>query len=150
RIRIGHAGDAAIFYIRVLQQYGFEFRGRDAEALIFDHLFLAVDDVDIALVVHPADVTRVKPAIAQGARGLFRRVPVTLHNLRASHNYLADLARRQIEFAGLDVDDPELGVSQQHAAAFEFDAIRRSQRSLMRGGAGFRQAVSLNNAEAEA
>src|SRR5215475_14384384 len=147
RIRIRHACNATILYVRVLQHYGFQFRGRDAEALIFDHLLFAVDDVDKSLVVHPADVASVKPAIAQGARGLFRRVPVTFHDLRASHNYLAGLARRQIEFAGFDVDDPELGVGQEHAAAFEFDAI---QWGLMRGGPGFRQAVSLNDAEAEA
>src|SRR5262245_19230462 len=147
RIRIRHPCNAAILYVRVLQHYSFEFRRGNTEALVFDHLLFAVDDVDKALVVHPADVASVKPAIAQGARGLFRRVPVTLHDLRASHNYLAGLARRQIEFAGLDIDDPELGVSQQHAAAFGFDAI---QWSLMRGGAGFGQAVSLDNAKAEA
>src|SRR5262249_28983081 len=48
---------------------------------------------------------------------------------------------------GFDVDYPELGVGQQHAAAFGFDSI---QGSLMRGGAGFRQAVPLNDAKAEA
>src|SRR5215475_3543059 len=147
RIRIRHACNATILYVRVLQHYGFEFRGRDAEALVFDHLLFAVDDVDVSLTVHPADVAGVKPAISQGARGLFRRVPVTFHDLRASHNYLTDLARRQIEFAGCDVDDPVLGVSQERAAAFGFDAI---QRSLMRGGAGLRQAVALSDAEAEA
>src|SRR5262245_54040450 len=108
-IRIRHAGDAAIFYVRVLEHYGFEFRRRDTEALIFDHLLFAVDDVDKTLVVHPADVASVKPAIAQGAGGLFRRVPVTLHDLRASHNYLAGLARRQIDFAGFRSEERRVG-----------------------------------------
>src|SRR5262245_33041651 len=130
----------------MLQQYCFEFRGRDTEALVFDHLFFAIDDVNISLVIHPADVAGVEPSVAQGTRGLFRRVPVTFHYLRATHASLADLALRQIDFAGLEVYDPGFSVSQQGAAAFGFKAMRRG---LMRGGTGFRQAVSLKDAKAE-
>src|SRR5262249_61633232 len=117
RIRIRHAGDAAIGYVGVLQQNCFELSRRDAEALVLDHFLLALDDVDVALVVHPADVACVKPAVAQGPGGFFRRVPITPHDLWASHDDLTDLARTQRALAGLDVNDPVLRIGQQNAAA---------------------------------
>src|SRR5262249_36055524 len=117
RIRMRHAGAGASSNVGVLEQHGFEFSRRDAEALVLDHFLLALDDVDVSLVVHPADVARVKPAVAQGPGGFFRRVPISPHDLRAAHDDLTDLARTQRALAGLDVNDPVLRIGQQNAAA---------------------------------
>ena len=70
--RVGYAGDAAIGNVGVLQQHCFEFSGRDAETLVLNHLLLAINDVDIALIIDPADVARMQPAFAQSLCSLFR------------------------------------------------------------------------------
>src|SRR5206468_3102005 len=49
-----------------------------------DHLLLSVDDVEVAVLVHPHDVTRVEPAVAQHGRGLIGPLPIPIHEVRAA------------------------------------------------------------------
>src|SRR5262245_37326702 len=74
RLRILTSGDAAIGDVRMLQENGLEFRRRNAEAFIFDHLLLTLDEIEIAILVDPADVACIEPAISQSLGSLFRRV----------------------------------------------------------------------------
>src|SRR6266851_186985 len=94
-----------------------------------------------------ADVTRVEPAIAQGARRFFRRFPVALYDLWAPNDDLSVFSGRQLALARLNIDDLLLGVMDGHA-----DAIDTHQRGVT--GLGVRergrlgQTVSLDNADA--
>src|SRR5438445_352144 len=56
-----------------------------------DHVLLAVDYVQIAAVIGLRDVTGAQPAVAQGARGLLRPVPVADHDVRPLGHDLARL-----------------------------------------------------------
>ena len=61
-----------------------------------DHVLLAVDDVDVAVLVLPHQVTGMEPAAAERLGGLLGLVPVPLHHQRAAVDDLADLAARDV------------------------------------------------------
>src|SRR5262249_27167571 len=91
----------------------------------------------------------VQPAIAQGARGLFGRVPVPLHDLRTANDDLAGLARRKGAFAGFDIDNAMVGSFHEYPAALELDSCR-IERTMMSRRRSFGESVSLMHADAEA
>ena len=78
-----------------------------------DHVLLAVDDVDEALFVHPAQIAGVEPAAGERLRGRLGLVPVAGHQRRAAVDDLADLARRDV--VHVVVDDPRLDVGDRLA-----------------------------------
>ncbi len=94
-----------------------------------------------------ADVTRVEPAIAQGARCFFRRFPVAPHDLWAADDDLSIFSRRQFVLARFDINNLLLSVMDGHA-----DAIDTHQRGVTglrvreRGCLG--HTISLDNADA--
>ena len=64
----------------------------DVLAATDDHVLLAAHDVEIAILIKTAVVARSDPSVAQGVRGSRLVVPVTLHDLLAADEHLADLA----------------------------------------------------------
>jgi len=78
-----------------------------------DHVLLAVDDVEPALLVHEPDVTGVQVASGQRVLGLLRLVPVPGDDLRAAGHELAVLAGGDL--VALLVDDLHHGVEDRHA-----------------------------------
>src|SRR5690606_31859071 len=81
----GHGGDHVLDLVRVY-----------VEARDQDHVLLAVDDVEEALLVHLGHVAGVQPASRiDDLGGLLGAVPVAGHDLRAADTQLADLADRQ-------------------------------------------------------
>ena len=76
----------------------------DVEAGHQDHVFLAVDDARVALLVHDADVAAAKVAVrSHDLRRLLRALPVAGHHLRPADADLACLAQRQF-VAGVVAD----------------------------------------------
>ena len=67
----------------------------DVEAAGDDHVLLAVDQIEIAVGVHVADVAGEEAVADEGLRGFLRPVPVALGDVRALDADLADFARRQ-------------------------------------------------------
>jgi len=59
-----------------------------------DHVLLAVDQPDEALVVDPGQVAAVQPAVDEGLRGLLGLAPVAGDHLRAADQQIADPADR--------------------------------------------------------
>src|SRR6185503_12885620 len=133
----------------MLEQNSLKLRRRYAEALVLDHLLLAIDDVNISIFVDPADVTGVEPAIPQCAGGLVGSVPVALHYLRAADDDLADFASRERVFASLDVDNPVLRVGHQNPAALKPYQIG-IKRAVMCRRSRLCQAVSLDHPQTQA
>src|SRR5580765_4313365 len=58
RLKIWDADDRAVHDVRMFQQRGLELGWRDAERLALDHLFLAVNEERVAVLIDPTDVTR--------------------------------------------------------------------------------------------
>ena len=67
----------------------------DVEAAGDDHVLLAVDQIEIAVGVHVADVAGEEAVADKGLRGFLRPVPVALGDVRAPDADFADFARRQ-------------------------------------------------------
>ena len=78
-VRIGHADHRDFAHRRVLRHRLLDFAAVDVLAARDDHVLLAVDEVQVALVVDVADVAGVHPAVAQRLRGRIRVVPVAEH-----------------------------------------------------------------------
>src|SRR5262245_1956210 len=108
----------------------------DVEAADYDHILLALDDVKIAVLVHPRHVARVKPSVAQRDGGLLGAVPVTLHDLRAANAKLAGFADGDDAFSGLEVYDLAFGRREGKAdtADLAFGQRRRRMRRRRRLG----------------
>src|SRR5438105_4567008 len=119
----------------MLHQQSLDFRWGDAEAFVLDHLFLAIDDVGMALGVDESDVAGVEPAITQRSRVLFWRFPVTLHNLRSADDDLTVLAHWHFALAGFEIHDLLLRVVYRQAHTVGMDqALIFRLRVRERGG----------------
>src|SRR5947209_4432554 len=94
----------------MLQEQGLQLGGGNAKALVLDHLLLTVYDIGETISIHVADIACIEPAIAQGARGLFRRLPIALHDLGASNDELSVFSNRQFALTCLNIDDFLLGI----------------------------------------
>src|SRR5690606_23637414 len=131
--------------LRYLVEILLDLRRPDLEAGHVDHVLHTVDDVHIAVVVHPAHVARVQPATAQGPVGLLRTVPVALHHPRPADADLAPLPARQL--AVVLVEDGQLEALDRatHRTEAMLDAIVVAGERR-----AFRESVALVHAPAEA
>src|SRR5690242_3360699 len=83
---IWNANDGRIHHSRMLHQQRLKFGRSNTKAIVFDHLFLAINDVGIAILIEMTNVTSIKPAITQGLCGGLGCFPIALHNLGATNN----------------------------------------------------------------
>src|SRR5439155_7764 len=90
-----------------------------------DHVLLAIDDVEISVLVHPREIAREQPSVAEHRRGLLRLVPVALHDLGTADRELTDIALR--EFAGrvVRVDHPRVRIGERDTDALLHHAFER-------------------------
>ncbi|MNL38413.1 hypothetical protein D3C87_1606260 [compost metagenome] len=80
----------------------FDFTRINVFATADDHVLEAVDDVDIAVVVHVGAVTGVHPAATQRLGGFFGFVPVAEHDVRATDQHFTDRAARHLVVVFVD------------------------------------------------
>ena len=66
--------DGGVLDLRVRDEEGLELRGRHLEPLVLDDLLEPVDDEDLVVVVHEADVSGVQPPVL--VDGVLRRLRV--------------------------------------------------------------------------
>src|SRR5712692_8325770 len=94
-----------------------------------------------------SNVTRVEPAIAQGAGGFFRSLPVALHDLWTANDNLAIFTGRQLALACLNIHNLLFGIVHGHA-----DTIYTHQRWISRLGMcqwrGLGQPIALHHSDA--
>src|SRR3984893_6594301 len=86
---VGKADHRRLDDTRKSQKHILHFARIDIVATRDQHVVLAIEDVEKAVTVHPADVAGMQPAVAKDLRGLLRAVPVTGHGLRADADNLA-------------------------------------------------------------
>ena len=143
---VGHANNGAHRHRRVAGEGAFHFGRVDVFAAGDDHVFDAVDDIQVAMCVHHATVTGVQPAAGQGLAGVFIAAPVALHHRRAAHQDLAVRACGQL-FA-LGVGDADLGrhpclTSRADALAVQKGRVTGNGQGRD-GGRGFGHAIHMD------
>ena len=62
----------------------------------------AIDEENVALGIHATEIAAVIPPVPEGVGGLLGFIPVALHDVWATHDNLANLARRQVVATGID------------------------------------------------
>ena len=72
--------------------HGLDLAGVDVLATADDHVLGPVDEHQVTVLVEPADVTGVQPAVDDRRRGLLGPVEVATHDVRALDHDLAGLA----------------------------------------------------------
>src|SRR5258707_574564 len=80
------------FHVRVLVDRLLDHLRIDVEAARKDHVLLAVENEEVAVFIHGADVAAQKTAIRKGCGRFVRPVPVALHHVLALDPQLADIA----------------------------------------------------------
>ncbi|MOA32872.1 hypothetical protein D3C78_1541240 [compost metagenome] len=78
-----------------------DFGSEDVLATADDHVLETIADVDEAIVVHVAAVTGMHPAAAKRLGGGLRFVPVTEHDVGATHQDFADCATGHFAILGI-------------------------------------------------
>src|SRR5581483_408794 len=132
-VLVSDADHGAFLYRRVREEYVFDFVRVDVVAADKEHVFLALDDVKVPVLVHPRDVARVHPAVTQRLRRLFGLVPVTLHDHRPAYAQFALLALRQFALAGFQINDFALDAGDRQSDAARLALRERRSRSADRG-----------------
>ena len=89
------ADDRRLGDVGVLVERSLDLGGVDVLAAADDDVLQPVDHVQVAVVVEPAEIAGVEPAVGEGLGGLLRQVEVPADDRRALQPDLADLARRQ-------------------------------------------------------
>ena len=74
----------------------FDLAAGDILAAGLDHVLLAVDDGDIALLVDGGEIAGMEPAALEGGRRAFVVVEIAEHQMRRAMHDLADLAGRHV------------------------------------------------------
>src|SRR5215475_14524285 len=88
---IRHPEDRGFQDGRVLVEDFFDLSTVDILAAGDNHILGAIDEENVALSIHITEVPTVIPPAAQGIGGLLGFVPVTLHDVGAAHDDLANL-----------------------------------------------------------
>ena len=122
-IGIRQADDRAFQHVRMLGHRGLDLVGIDVEARDEDHVLLAVDDAQIAVVVHRADVAGAEESVRRhDFRRLVRTLPVAGHIHRRADRDLAGVA--VLHLIAVVVEDLDLDAGHGQAdRAGEFLAV---------------------------
>ena len=109
------ASDSGFHDFGIAEQYFLDLTGYDVITAGDDEVLFAVDDVEVALFVHFADVACVQCArVVDSERGLVLAVPVAGHDLGPVDNDFTFIPDAKfpivVVFVGLQRDDGEAGV----------------------------------------
>ena len=101
---VGHPDDGDLAHRGMRRQGVLHLDAVHVLAAAIDHVLLAVDDEDQALVVDPREVAAVQPAVDERLGGLLGLAPVAAHDVRPADQQFAD-ARLGVGVGEVDVDD---------------------------------------------
>ena len=144
---IGHSNDGHLPHLGVPGQDRLDVGRIHVEPGHQDHVLLAIDDREVARLVHHGHVAREQPhspvgvALQYGPR-LVRAVPVAPHDLRAGNDHLAGLAGGHVPGPVVQLDDPAVGVGDRQPD--RADLAPPHDRVGVRHGRGFRHAEALD------
>src|SRR5262249_58702194 len=92
-VRIGYPNHRGLLDGRVFVQSCLYFGGEDILAPGNDHVFLAIDQVDISVIVDGRQVASVEPPISDRRGSIVGTPPVANHDVWPARDYFTDLAR---------------------------------------------------------
>src|ERR1700722_17828772 len=90
-LRVGYSEDCGFANRRMCVNDSFHLTGINIFATGDDHVFQAIEDVEIALPILIADVSRAKHSVSKCESGVFRIVPVAPHDVGAPGDQFAAL-----------------------------------------------------------
>src|SRR5215210_2852925 len=99
---VWHADHRHLGHRGVLVEHLLDLARVDVVAAADDQVLLAVDDEEVAVLVHAGHVAGVEPAAAHAVLRGLGPAPVALHDVVAADDDLADLARRQVVVVVVD------------------------------------------------
>jgi hypothetical protein len=138
RVRLGHDGHFRHLVVGVDRVL--DLGAVDVLAAGDDHVLGPVDDFDVALVVHDAEVSGMKPSASHGFCSGLRIPPVLLHDSWAAVDDLTDLADSHVVHLG--IDQPGFDVHQRFAHRPHLpDGIFTTQDAGGRAGFGLTENV---------
>src|SRR5262245_20578819 len=124
-ILVGDADHCSLFYRRMSVKYVFDFVRIDVEAADQNQVLLALNDVEVSILIHAGDVAGVQPSLALNPGCLFRFVPIAFHYLRSAYAQLTLLALGYFYLAGAKIDDLEVSSSNRQPDAARFALCQR-------------------------
>src|ERR1039458_5938213 len=101
--RVGQADDGGFAHAGKLVEDFFDLAWINIGAVDEEHVFAAIGDEEVTVVVAVADVAGEEPAAAKSAGGFLGLVPITEHDVGAAHTDFAGLARAE-NVAGFVLD----------------------------------------------
>src|ERR1700710_1176013 len=111
----GNADHRALRHRRMLRDDVFHLHRIDVLAAGDDHVLYAIDQIDIAFLVHVAAVAGMHPVVDHGPGGFFRAFPIAHHHILAADRDFADHAGRDGLLVG--IDDPNLAADRSAATS---------------------------------
>ncbi len=122
--RVRAADHGALFHTGKAVDHLLDLARVDVHSMDQQHVLEPINDVQISIAVHPSQVARMKPAVADCFCGFIGIVKVAAHHVRTADADLAHFARRKHPAAF--VADRNLDVFDRHAArALLLDAAQR-------------------------
>ena len=128
----------------MLHDHVFDLIRIDVEAGDQDHIFLAIDNAQEALVIHHRDVTGMQPAVFDDFVGRVGTLPVTQHDLWTFDAQLPRLTRRDFVIVIIDQFRFSGRNGQSNASAVVVDVMRvnADQRRALRQAIALQQILA--------
>src|SRR5581483_9928414 len=126
----------------VTVEYLFDFARIDIEAAGNNQVFAAVGNIEVAFLIHVAQVAGVHPAVVKDSLGLLLALPIALHDVWTLDHDLADLAGWQLLTRPV-IHDHGVDVGQWQANAAVYAVL--VQRIAVGHRRGFAQAIALDH-----
>src|SRR5215471_8885434 len=104
-IGIGYSDYGGFLNGRVFVEGSFDLGGEYILAAGHNHVFLAIDKIDIAFIVDTSKISSIQPSIADGDGSVFGTTPITDHYVWSPRNDFADLAWQYIGSNVVDYPD---------------------------------------------
>src|SRR3954454_14535718 len=142
---VGHRDHGGLGHGGVLVEDLLDLARIDVVAAADDHVLLAVDDEEVAVLVDAGHVARVEPAVVQDLLRGVVAVPVALHQVVAADRDLADLALAHL--VAVLVDDLHLDALDRRPDGARLALLVGVVEG--RDRRGLRQAVALEDLAAE-
>src|SRR6185312_16445970 len=144
-VRVGNADDGDLGHGRMLVERILDPPRIDLETRGVDHVLDAIDDEDVALRVHVADIAGAEEAAHEAVLGVLRLVPVASHHLRSGDADLPGFALIERGVRIIERAYGNLGGGQRKANRSFARGLRRIARD---DGRGLAQAVALDQRRA--
>src|SRR6266404_1044445 len=140
-LRIGYSEDRHFAHGWMRVNHGLDFAGINILAASDDHVFQAIENVEVSICVLIANVAGSKETVPEREFSFFRFVPITAHDIRAARDQLARFAGFNFRSCWIDNAHVDSEARSTARREFVFSVLMIQQASEK---AGFAESVDLN------